>query len=114
MSRFKVLGVNDDQNFCECCGKTGLKRVVWVEDTETGDIKHFGTTCAIKPAKGFDCEKEIKKAINAFNGKESAIMRIALSKYRKAGYPFIGNIVDGLSPMDKEIFNQFLVEVRNK
>lgn len=53
MSRYKFLGVNDDREHCECCGKQGLKRVVWIEDTETGEIKHYGTTCATNPAKAF-------------------------------------------------------------
>lgn len=53
MSRYQFLGVNDDRNFCECCGKQDLKRVVWIEDTEEGTIKHFGTTCATNPGKAF-------------------------------------------------------------
>ena len=42
----KVLGVNDDRDFCECCGKNNLTRVVWIEDTETSAVKHYGTHCA--------------------------------------------------------------------
>ena len=68
-NRFKVLGINDDRNFCECCGKSGLQRVVWIEDTETGEVKHFGTSCAAKPAKGFDCTNEIKEAIKSVTRK---------------------------------------------
>jgi len=68
-NRFKVLGINDDKNFCECCGKSGLQRVVWIEDTETGEVKHFGTSCAAKPAKGFDCIDEIKEAIKSITWK---------------------------------------------
>jgi predicted metal-binding protein len=44
-SKHKILGVNDDRNFCECCGKVGLKRVVWIKNTETGEIVHYGTIC---------------------------------------------------------------------
>jgi hypothetical protein len=40
--RFTVKGINDEQSFCSCCGKQNLKRVVWIEDTETGEINHFG------------------------------------------------------------------------
>lgn len=53
MSRYTFLGVNDERDFCECCGKVGLKRVVWIEDTETCEIRHYGTTCATNPAKAF-------------------------------------------------------------
>jgi hypothetical protein len=33
--RVKVLGVNDDRSSCQCCGREGLKRVVWLEIEET-------------------------------------------------------------------------------
>lgn len=62
--KFKVLGVNDDRDTCECCGKSNLKKVVWVENTETSEVKHFGVNCAQNPEKGFDKQavlKEIKK-----------------------------------------------------
>ena len=61
MSRFQFLGVNDDRDFCECCGKQELKRVVWIEDLETGEVKHYGTTCATNPAKAFGVK--VNKAI---------------------------------------------------
>lgn len=65
MARFQILGVNDDRDFCECCGKQGLKRVVWIQDNELSEVKHFGTVCATQPAKGFgpDVEKAIKSAV---------------------------------------------------
>lgn len=44
----KILGINDDRDFCFCCGKEGLTRVVWIQNEETGEIVHFGTTCATK------------------------------------------------------------------
>jgi hypothetical protein len=52
MPRFKVLAVNDDKDFCECCGKSNLKKVVWIKDVETGEIQHFGSTCAVRNFKG--------------------------------------------------------------
>lgn len=63
--RFRVLGVNDESDFCECCGKIGLKRVVWIEDTETGSIQHFGVICAANPKKAFGIGSEIKRAVRA-------------------------------------------------
>lgn len=81
--RFIVKGINDDKSFCECCGKNGLQRVVWIEDTETGEIKHFGTSCAQKPAKGFDCVEEIKSALKQFKENEKRICANAMYRYRK-------------------------------
>jgi len=83
MARFIVKGINDDKSHCECCGKSGLQRVVWIEDTETGEIKHFGTSCAMKPAKGFDCSAEIKSAIKQAKEEEKRICANAMYRYRK-------------------------------
>lgn len=111
---FKVLGVNDDRNFCECCGKQNLARVVWIENEETGEIKHFGTTCAAKPAKGFGVDKEIKAAIAAHDGRRQFWLRIAHREYRKAGGTYTGNGADGWTVDDRALFNQILAEVRAK
>lgn len=62
-NRYTVLAVNDNKDFCECCGRKGLKRVVWILDTETGKEMHFGTTCALAPSKAFGVDKDIKSAI---------------------------------------------------
>jgi hypothetical protein len=94
-NRYNVVGVNDDKDFCECCGRQGLKRVVWIEDTETQEIKHFGTTCAAAPVKGFGVDKEIKQAIRKFQDQEQARWRYAHSLYRKAGGKYTGNGQDG-------------------
>ena len=83
MARFIVKGINDEASFCECCGKNGLQRVVWIEDTETGEIKHFGTSCAQKPVKGFDCVEEIKSAIKQIKENEKRIVSNAMYRYRK-------------------------------
>lgn len=51
---YKFIASNDDKDFCSCCGKQGLKRVVWLEHTETTEISHYGTHCAallMMPAK---------------------------------------------------------------
>jgi hypothetical protein len=42
----KVLGIFDDVNTCDCCGKTGLKRTVALEINE--EVFYCGTSCATK------------------------------------------------------------------
>lgn len=49
MKSLKVLGVNGDRDTCACCGKTGLKRVVWLE-IDGGEPVHYGTVCAARAA----------------------------------------------------------------
>ena len=46
LRRYRFLGINDEQSVCSCCGKKGLKRVVWLLDLECDDVAHYGTTCA--------------------------------------------------------------------
>ncbi len=43
----RVLGVNDDRDSCDCCGRKGLKKVVWLE-TAAGEIVAYGTGCAAR------------------------------------------------------------------
>lgn len=99
--RFIVKGINDDKSFCECCGKSGLQRVVWIEDTETGEIKHFGTSCAMKPAKGFDCINEIKSAIKQAKENEKRICSRAGYLYRKTYNGSLEHGVDAKGPFTK-------------
>lgn len=90
-NRYQVLEVNDSRDFCECCGKTGLKRVVFIRDVETDEVKHFGTTCAASPVKGFGVDKEIKAAIAKFSSFEKCLNAIAHGDYRRQGGKYIQN-----------------------
>lgn len=112
-NRYNVLAVNDDKDFCECCGKQGLQRVVWIEDLDTGEIKHFGTTCATKPAKGFGVDKEIKAAIGYFNDKRKAQFFAAHRAYKAAGGKYGPMQADGTFPrLDAALYEKCLAEVK--
>ena len=91
MARFQITGINDKRDFCQCCGKSGLQRVVWILDTETGDEKHFGTSCAAKPAKGFDLDKEIKAAVRSIN----EALKLAYSRAFRAYKADGGKMING-------------------
>lgn len=91
MARFLVLGVTDDKDFCQCCGRQGLKRVVFIEDTETQEVKHFGTTCATAPAKGFNVDKAVKAAISKFEDEQRLFWSRVNLEYRRRGGVHIPN-----------------------
>jgi len=111
-NKYKVVGVNDDRSFCECCGKQGLKRVVWIENTETHDVKHFGTTCATSPDKGFGVEKDIKEAVRKFENQQSAIYRYAYALYRKAGGAIKSTSRTSWSITNKTLYDECLNAAR--
>ena len=48
--RIEVLGINSDKHSCQCCGKSGLNRVVWLS-IDGGPAVHYGTACAAKAAR---------------------------------------------------------------
>ena len=79
----KILGINDDRDFCQCCGKTGLSRVVWIENDETGEIRHFGTTCATKNEPALF--GQIKEAVKQDTRRGETAWSFAHSRYRKEG-----------------------------
>jgi len=81
--QFKILGICDNVNSCDCCGKTELQKTVAIENGETGAIGYFGTSCAMQPSKCFGFEKremnsalsQFKAASNAYWGKVSRIYK---------------------------------------
>ncbi|WMD24010.1 hypothetical protein RAS12_30730 (plasmid) [Achromobacter seleniivolatilans] len=83
--RFAVLGVTDDRDFCRCCGRQGLKRVVWIEDRESGAVQHFGTTCATAPAKSFGVALGVKAAIARFEDAQRLFWTRVNAEYRRRG-----------------------------
>ena len=111
MNRYKVLGVNDDKDSCECCGKQGLKKVVWIEDTETQEIKHFGTTCAASPVKGFGVNKEIKQAVSAFDFEQQRFWRVIHRLYRKAGGKY-AQVGEAFTPTNCDLFEQLINQAK--
>lgn len=45
--RYRLMAVNDEASTCSCCGRTRLRRVVWLLDTYLEiDPEPYGTTCA--------------------------------------------------------------------
>jgi hypothetical protein len=50
---FQLVGTDDNQSTCCCCGRTDLKRVVWLVPIDSdggpaGEPEHYGTTCAAR------------------------------------------------------------------
>lgn len=48
MKKYQRLGVTDERDGCECCGRYGLKKVVALKDSESGDVVYFGSSCAAR------------------------------------------------------------------
>jgi hypothetical protein len=85
MDTFQIIGINDSKDFCECCGRKGLKRVVWILHVESGAEHHFGTTCAMSPSKGFGLDKEIKAAMREHDHSMKVRRHVAMRAYVAAG-----------------------------
>lgn len=62
--QYKLKGLNDDHDTCEICGKTNLKRVMWLveineDEEEIGEAFAAGTTCGAKKL-GLKQRSEVK------------------------------------------------------
>lgn len=74
----KILGINDDESTCACCGKSGLKRVVWLQFGEEGneEVTHYGTSCAAT-ALGLTgrtyTARDAEKMVADYNAKQARI-----------------------------------------
>jgi ribosome-binding protein aMBF1 (putative translation factor) len=58
---FKILGINDEQTACECCGRTGLKKTVVLTDGER-EVR-YGTECAARAMKV--SKREVESGVKA-------------------------------------------------
>lgn len=63
---YRYLGVTDERNECECCGKVNLKRtvVIHVCDEDHERIAYYGTSCAAYALRT-KRDKVIKRALAA-------------------------------------------------
>ena len=117
-TKYKVLAVNDDKDFCECCGKQNLKKVVWIENTETNQIQHFGVVCAENPAKAFGLDSEIKSAVGNWKNKLQGIWTMAARTYRARGGKYVSNGIalgekgGALVVADESLYAACLTEAR--
>lgn len=112
--RYEVLAVNDDRDFCECCGKEGLKKVVWIRNNETDEIKHFGVICAGKPEKGFGLDIEIKTAITKHANFQKAVAYAASRIYRAKGGQYQKTGDYEWAPADSSLFLQCRDEAKKQ
>jgi hypothetical protein len=84
--QFKILGICDNINACDCCGKTDLQKTVAIENCETGVIGYFGTTCAMQPSKCFGFEKrEINSALSHFKARQQSYYAKVSRIYKERG-----------------------------
>jgi hypothetical protein len=55
MKSFKILGTNGDHDTCSLCGRTELRRVVWMAEVDAdgsvGSPEPVGTSCAARLMK---------------------------------------------------------------
>lgn len=65
-AKYIVKGINDDQDYCELCGRKDLKKVVWLaavlEDGSEGGLIHAGCDCAAKLLSQGKSKKESTSA----------------------------------------------------
>jgi hypothetical protein len=54
MMTFKIRGVNSDLDTCQCCGKINLKKVIWLDRLEEGEVIEtvaYGVNCAARAVR---------------------------------------------------------------
>lgn len=48
---FRVLGITDERDTCDCCGRTGLKATVAIAFDDEPETMFYGRTCAARYAR---------------------------------------------------------------
>ena len=85
MHKYTFAGCNDEAEYCTCCGRTGLKKVVWLRENVDGEVSQpspFGVVCAahllgIKNPTSPRAKREIEMA------QEQANKEMRLQEWRK-------------------------------
>lgn len=70
----KLLGINDDADTCGVCGKSGLKRVMWIE-REDGEIIQMGTTCGARELGMNKTYSSVEQVAEAYKAREDSRKR---------------------------------------
>jgi len=106
---WKILGINDDQSTCDLCGKSELKRVVWLENTETQEVMALGTTCAAKMQK---ITVKVQKANEKdFFKEQKANIREEIKPYVREYQSVIDNAPDNIGSI--ESYRARIAHIRN-
>ena len=61
--RYKLLGTEEGFSICEFCNKKEISNLYHVEDTETGKLFVFGSSCILKALKIQETEFKIMKSV---------------------------------------------------
>jgi len=115
MGRYIFAGCNDEAEYCTCCGKTGLKKVVWLRENTEDELSQpspFGVVCAarllgVKNPTSTKAKREIEDAQEQANRAmrlkewqrvfDAAIVDSYSYGYNKFNVPRFTAIVNGLA-----------------
>lgn len=75
---FTLIGITDERDHCEMCGKVDLKRVMVLKDDD-GQFKFVGTTCGARALEWG--VKETKKAAKKAQDKAKKAARFQFNKH---------------------------------
>ncbi len=95
----KILAITDETDYCECCGKTNLKRVVVIE-RDNGDVVRYGTDCAGKTFRAkkadFVTAVEIMTYVQKWLGKTPAYTPELVSRGIQNKKGISSKVIDGV------------------
>jgi Cys-tRNA synthase (O-phospho-L-seryl-tRNA:Cys-tRNA synthase) len=72
--KYRIEGITDERDTCDCCGRTNLKRTVVMRHVDTHEFEYFGTTCAAHMLK-IPAANVARGAKEAQRAKEDAIRK---------------------------------------
>ena len=81
-TRYTYHATNDEADICSCCGKKGLKRVVWLS-CDGNEAAPYGTTCAGYLLTGVKQGKD-KAELAIVEAKKAAYKAHALEMFAQA------------------------------
>ena len=101
---WKFLGTDDSVDVCDCCGRKNLKSTVALESYATGEVVHYGTSCAASALKW--AVKEVKSATKSADEARTAAERAAREAAADAAFAKWKAWLNAQNTGHTEIFQQ--------
>lgn len=107
---FRVLGTTDDVTTCELCGREELRgttvlEALDVEGNGTGELLHYGSSCAARAA-GWSTREVVTAAKAADDARREAERRAAADAHRAAEHAYRDHLLAVCGSGDREVAHQ--------
>jgi hypothetical protein len=107
--KYTLNKINNEAEFCTCCGKQGLSKVAWLTD-QNAETNHYGVVCAGKLLSASD-KKNVKGLTLQIAKYDAAVQQLnAISDVAT----WVVKVLDICVMYDSKIVSNDFINLRNR